>query len=93
MAKKTQRKKPGYTKSGEVKIVSLSIKQLEPMLEKASKNKEKAKIQRRLDFLKARRAKSLNFADQMEGFADALNTTFAEELATTTKTPEEIMGQ
>ena len=38
MAKKTlQRKKPGYTKGGEVKIVSLSYKQLTEMLEKASK--------------------------------------------------------
>ena len=49
MAKKTlQRKKPGYTKNGEVKIVSQSIKQLTEMLDKTSKNKIKAKINRRL---------------------------------------------
>lgn len=49
MAKKTlQRKKPGYTKAGEVKIVSLSIKQLVEMLDKTQKAKVKAKINRRL---------------------------------------------
>ena len=48
MAKSLQRKKPGYTKSGEVKIVSLSVNQLVAQLDKASKNKIKAKIQRRL---------------------------------------------
>jgi hypothetical protein len=55
MAKKTlQRKKPGYTKNGEVKIVSLSIKQLTEALDKASKNKIKAKLNRRLTDLKRR---------------------------------------
>ena len=55
MAKKTlQRKKPGYTKNGEVKIVSQGIKQLTEMLDKASKNKIKAKINRRLTDLKRR---------------------------------------
>ena len=48
MAKSLQRKKPGYTKSGEVKIVSLNVKQLAAHLDKASKKKIKAKIQRRL---------------------------------------------
>lgn len=48
MAKNLQRKKPGYTKSGEVKIVSLNVKQLVVHLDKASKPKHKAKIQRRL---------------------------------------------
>ena len=48
MAKSLQRKKPGYTKSGEVKIVSLNVKQLAAQLDKASKKKIKAKIQRRL---------------------------------------------
>lgn len=53
MKKKTlQRKKPGFTKNGEVKIVSLSIKQLAEMLDKASKKKMKAKINRRLTYLK-----------------------------------------
>ena len=46
-----QRKKPGYTKDGEVKIVSLSIPQLVPMLEKTAGAKKKAKIQRRLNIL------------------------------------------
>jgi hypothetical protein len=49
MAKKTlQRKKPGYTRNGEVKIVSLNTKQLAEMLDKASKKKIRAKINRRL---------------------------------------------
>jgi hypothetical protein len=51
MAKLLQRKKPGYTKGGEVKIVSLSTKQLVELLDKASKKKIRAKIQRRLDDL------------------------------------------
>ena len=48
MAKSLQRKKPGYTKSGEVKIISLSGKQLTDLLDKTQKKKIKAKIQRRL---------------------------------------------
>jgi len=48
MAKNLQRKKPGYTKSGEVKIVSLNGPQLVTALEKASKKKIKAKIERRI---------------------------------------------
>ena len=51
MAKLLQRKKPGYTKSGEVKIVSLNTKQLVVLLDKTSKKKIRAKIQRRLDRL------------------------------------------
>jgi hypothetical protein len=54
MAKSLQRKKPGYTKSGEVKIISLSIKQLTDLKEKTQQNKRRAKIQRRIDLLKAR---------------------------------------
>jgi putative component of toxin-antitoxin plasmid stabilization module len=54
MAKSLQRKKPGYTKSGEVKIISLSIKQLTELKEKTQQNKRRAKIQRRIDLLKAR---------------------------------------
>jgi len=47
--KKTlQRKKPGYTKAGNVKIVSLNGKQLTKLLESTSKAKIKAKIQRRI---------------------------------------------
>ena len=54
--KKTlQRKKPGYTKNGEVKIVSLSYKQLTDLLGKTSKNKIKAKIQTRINILEGRK--------------------------------------
>jgi hypothetical protein len=50
--KKTlQRKKPGYTKSGAAKIVSMSVKQLVGELDKTQKNKIKAKISRRLNNL------------------------------------------
>ena len=52
MSKKLQRKKPGYTKAGEVKIVSLSGPQLVKLLEKTSKKKIAAKIQRRIQKLK-----------------------------------------
>ena len=48
MAKSLQRKKPGYTKSGEIKIVSLSVKQLLDHRQKVSKKKIVAKINRRL---------------------------------------------
>jgi SOS response regulatory protein OraA/RecX len=51
MAKNLQRKKPGYTKSGVAKIVSMNTKELVTALDKASKKKEKAKIQRRLQRL------------------------------------------
>ena len=51
MSKLMQRKKHGYTKDGEVKIVSLSIPQLVPMLKKTASAKKKAKIQRRLNIL------------------------------------------
>jgi hypothetical protein len=54
MSNKLIRKKPGYTRSGEVKIVSLSIKQLVELLDKTQMNKRKAKIQRRINLLKAR---------------------------------------
>jgi hypothetical protein len=48
MAKSLQRKKPGYTKAGVVKIISLSAKQLVEMLEKTQQKKIKTKINRRL---------------------------------------------
>ena len=51
MAKKLARKKPGYTKSGEVKIVSLNGPQLVALLDKTQKKKLKAKIQRRISIL------------------------------------------
>ena len=47
--KKTlQRKKPGFTKAGVVKIVSLNFKQLNELIAKESKPKIKAKIQNRI---------------------------------------------
>ena len=54
MSKSIQRKKPGYTRSGEVKIISLSVKQLTELKEKTQANKKQAKIQRRIDLLKRR---------------------------------------
>ena len=47
--KKTlQRKKPGYTKAGVVKIVSLNTKELGALLDRESKKKIRARIARRL---------------------------------------------
>ena len=54
MSKSLQRKRPGYTKSGEVKIISLSVPQLNELLEKTQMTKKKAKIQRRISLLKSR---------------------------------------
>lgn len=54
MSNKLIRKKPGYTKSGEVKIVSLSVKQLTELKEKTQQKKRQAKIQRRINLLKNR---------------------------------------
>jgi hypothetical protein len=51
MAKSLQRKKPGYTKAGVAKIVSMNVKQLVSELGKTQKNKIKAKINRRLNML------------------------------------------
>jgi methylaspartate ammonia-lyase len=48
MAKNLQRKKPGFTKGGEIKVVSLNIKQLLDARQKASKKKLIAKIDSRL---------------------------------------------
>lgn len=47
--KKTlQRKKPGFTKAGVAKIVSMSVNQLVAELDRTQKKKIKAKINRRL---------------------------------------------
>jgi len=54
MSNKLIRKKPGYTRSGEVRIVSLSVKQLTELKEKTQANKKQAKIQRRIDLLRRR---------------------------------------
>jgi hypothetical protein len=51
MSKKLNRKKPGFTKAGVAKIVSMSIKQLVSELDRTQKNKIKAKINRRLSTL------------------------------------------
>jgi hypothetical protein len=48
MAKNLQRKKPGYTKNGEAKIVSMNGPQLVKLLKNASKKKIMAKIERRI---------------------------------------------
>jgi hypothetical protein len=60
MAKALQRKKSGYTKAGEVKIVSLNIKQLTDLIAKTSKPKVKAKIQRRIQSLAKHQGLLLN---------------------------------
>ena len=54
MAKKLQRKKPGYTRAGEVKIISLSVPQLTELKAKTQATKKQVKIQRRIDLLKSR---------------------------------------
>jgi len=55
MSKSLQRKKPGFTKSGEVKIISLNLKQLADLLDKTQRNKVKAKINNRINILKSRK--------------------------------------
>jgi len=68
MAKTLNRKKPGYTKNGEVRIVSLSVKQLTELKEKTQANKKQAKIQRRIDLLKRRagyKEPAIDMADQI----------------------------
>ena len=54
MAKKLQRRKPGYTRAGEVKIISLSIQQLTELKAKTQATKKQVKIQRRIDLLRHR---------------------------------------
>ena len=54
MAKKLQRKKPGYTRAGEVKIISLSVQQLTELKAKTQATKKQVKIQRRIDLLRHR---------------------------------------
>jgi hypothetical protein len=51
MAKNLQRKKPGYTKDGRVKIVSLNGKQLTELLGSTNKKKVQAQIRRRIQSL------------------------------------------
>jgi hypothetical protein len=54
MAKKLQRRKPGYTRAGEVRIISLSVPQLTELKAKTQATKKQVKIQRRIDVLKRR---------------------------------------
>ena len=54
MAKKLQRRKPGYTRAGEVKIISLSVQQLTELKAKTQATKQQVKIQRMIDLLKHR---------------------------------------
>jgi hypothetical protein len=54
MAKTLNRRKPGYTRNGEVRIVSLSVKQLTELMDKTQKNKVRAKLNRRITLLKSR---------------------------------------
>jgi hypothetical protein len=68
MAKTLNRKKPGYTKNGEVRIVSLSVRQLTELKEKTQANKKQAKIQRRIDLLRRRpgyKEPAIDMADQI----------------------------
>ena len=55
MAKSLQRKKAGYTVNGEVRIVSLSQKELTELLDKTSKKKVQAKIRNRIRILESRK--------------------------------------
>jgi hypothetical protein len=54
MSTKLNRKKPGYTRSGEVKIVSLNYGQLIALLGKTSKKKVETKIRNRMRILESR---------------------------------------
>ena len=54
MAKKLQRRKPGYTRAGEIKIISLSVQQLNELKTKTQATKKQVKIQRRIDLLRSR---------------------------------------
>ena len=54
MSNKLIRRKPGYTRNGEVRIISLSVKQLTDLKEKTQSKKKQAKIQHRIDLLKRR---------------------------------------
>jgi hypothetical protein len=51
MSKSLQRKKPGYTKAGVAKIISMNTKELVAALGRSSKKKEQAKIARRLQHM------------------------------------------
>jgi len=68
MSNKLIRRKPGYTRNGEVRIISLSVKQLTDLKEKTQSKKNQAKIQHRIDLLKRRpgyKEPAIDRADQM----------------------------
>ncbi len=54
MSTSMQRKKPGYTKSGQVRIVSLNYQELADLETKTNKKKVQAKIQNRMRILAGR---------------------------------------
>ena len=54
MAQKSRKSDPNKTKTGKTRLGPLNVAQLETMLEKSSKPKEKGKIVRRLTELKSR---------------------------------------
>jgi hypothetical protein len=54
MSKKLNRKKPGFTKAGVAKIVSMNYLQLVNLLSKNSKKKVECKIRNRMRVLESR---------------------------------------
>ena len=54
MSKKLQRKKPGLTKAGDVKIVSLNYQQCIDLIGKTQKKKIEGKIRNRMRILESR---------------------------------------
>lgn len=50
---------PMLTKTGKARLGPLNLKQLENLLEKTSKKKEKTKIQRRIELLNNRKVEEL----------------------------------
>ncbi len=70
MSKSLQRKKPGYTKSGEVKVVSLSYKQCADLLTKTSKKKHLGKIRHRMDILARRPGFVMPVSEPAEAVAE-----------------------
>ena len=66
MAKILERRKPGYTCTGKVRVVSLSYAQLEDLLSKTQKKKTQASIRLRMRELEHRPG----FAKRAESDAD-----------------------
>ena len=54
MSTKLNRRKPGYTRSGEVRIVSLNYNQLVNLISKTTKKKVENKIRNRMRILESR---------------------------------------